>query len=222
MQIAGWEKNSFVDFPGRISCVIFAPGCNFGCWYCHNAGIVDEHIDFAEILAFLEKRKNLIDGVVFSGGEVTLQKDLADRMRDVKKMGFLVKLDTNGTNPEILKYLIEEGLVDYVAMDIKAPKEKYELIACKKVDMNKIQESIDILMNGNVDYEFRTTFSPDMVHDDIRQIAKWIAGAKHYSVQQYRTETHLGHLEQKPHTPEYVRQAAEIASAYVPTDVKGL
>lgn len=222
MQIAGWEKNSFVDFPGRISCVIFAPGCNFDCWYCHNAGIKDEHIDFADILAFLEKRKRYIDGVVFSGGEATLQKDLADRMADVKNRGFLVKLDTNGTNPEILKDLIDRGLVDYVAMDIKAPKDKYEQIICRKTDMNKIQASIDILKEGRVDYEFRTTFSPDLVHDDIRQIAKWIKGAKQYSVQQYRTETHLGDLEQKPHSPEYVRQAAEIASAYVKTDVKGL
>ena len=222
MQIAGWEKNSFVDFPGRISCVIFAPGCNFNCWYCHNAGITDEHIDFAEILEFLERRKRYIDGVVFSGGEVTLQKDLEDRMRDVKNMGFLVKLDTNGTNPEKLEHLINSGLVDYVAMDIKAPKDKYEQIVCRKVDMNKIQQSIDILKASDIEYEFRTTFSPDLVHDDIRQIAKWITGAKHYSVQQYRTETHLGELEQKPHSPEYVRQAAEIASAYVKTEVKGL
>jgi len=222
VQIAGWEKNSFVDFPGRISCVIFAPGCNFDCWYCHNAGIRDEHINFSEILAFLERRKKMIDGVVFSGGEATLQKDLKDRMKDVKSMGFLVKLDTNGTNPEILKELIDSGLVDYVAMDIKAPKDKYESIVCRKVDMNKIQDSIDILMQGRVDYEFRTTFSPDLLHEDIRQIAKWIAGAKHFSIQQYRTETHMGKLNKKPHEPEYVRQAAEIASAYVKTDVKGL
>ena len=222
MQIAGWEKNSFVDFPGRISCVIFAPGCNFNCWYCHNAGIKDEHINFAEILEFLERRKNLIDGVVFSGGEVTLQKDLKERIEEVKNLGFLVKLDTNGTNPEVLRNLIDSKLVDYVAMDIKAPKEKYEQIVCRKVDMNKIQESIDILMQGKVPYEFRTTFSPDLLHDDIRQIAKWISGAAHYSVQQYRTETHLGHLDKKPHDPEYVRQAAEIARVYVKTDIKGL
>ena len=143
-------------------------------------------------------------------------------MRDVKNMGFLVKLDTNGTNPEKLEHLINSGLVDYVAMDIKAPKDKYEQIVCRKVDMNKIQQSIDILKASDIEYEFRTTFSPDLVHDDIRQIAKWITGAKHYSVQQYRTETHLGDLEQKPHSPEYVRQAAEIASAYVKTEVKGL
>lgn len=222
MQIAGWTKNSFLDFPGRISTVIFAPGCNFRCWYCHNEGIKDEGIDFDEILAYLSRRKGLVDGVVFSGGEATLQKDLADRMRDVKKMGFLVKLDTNGTRPDILEKLIDEGLVDFVAMDIKAPKGKYEQITKCKVDMAAVEKSMEILMRGGVDYEFRTTFSPDLTHDDIRQIAIWIKGAKNYSVQQYRTETHMGTLEEKPHSPEYVRQAAEIASAYVKTEVKGL
>lgn len=222
MQIAGWAKNSFLDYPGKISTVIFSPGCNFRCWYCHNAGIVDEHIDFEEIVSYLKRRIGMIDGVVFSGGEATLQKDLTERMREVKNLGFLVKLDTNGTNPEILQKLIDEKLVDFVAMDIKAPKDKYSQIIKCNCNMDNIQKSIDILMKGDVDYEFRTTFSPDLVHDDIRQIAQWILGAKHYSVQQYRTETHLGDLEQKPHTPEYVKQAAEIAAAYVPTEVKGL
>ena len=222
MQIAGWTKNSFLDFPGRISTVIFAPGCNFRCWYCHNEGIKDEGIQFSEILQYLDRRKGLVDGVVFSGGEATLQPDLLERMQEVKNRGFLVKLDTNGTNPKVLEKAIDEGLVDFVAMDIKAPKQKYEKITCCKVDLDAICKSIDILKQGRVDYEFRTTFSPDLLHQDIREIAQWIAGSKSYAIQQYRTETRNRTLLEKPHSPEYIRQAAEIASAYVKTEIKGL
>lgn len=222
MKIAGWTKNSFLDFPGRISTVIFAPGCNMSCWYCHNAGIKDENIKFDEIIAYLKKRIGFIDGVVFSGGEATLQMDLADRIKEIKALGFQVKLDTNGTNPLIVKDLLNKKLLDYIAMDIKAPKDKYQQITRRIIDMKKIEESIKLIQNSGIEYEFRTTFSPDLHHEDIREIAKWIQGSRLYSIQQYRQQTHEGDLPEKPHNSEYVKQAGEIASVYVKTEIKGL
>lgn len=217
MKIAGVIKSSFVDFPGKLCCVVFSPGCNMNCWYCHNAGIKqDENWNEEKLIEFLKTRTKFLDGVVFSGGEATLQPDLEDMIRKVKALGFEIKLDTNGLNPHILKHLLDEKLLDFVAMDIKAPFEKYEQIAKVAIDIDKIKQSVEIIKNSGINYEFRTTFSPDLTHKDIKDIAQnIICGAKLFAVQQYRTECYCGTLAQKPHSDEYVVQAMDIAKPFV-------
>lgn len=194
MKIAGLQKNSFVDYPGKIAAVIFTPGCNMNCFYCHNQVLLSENadknlLDTKEVLQFLSDRRRFLEGVVISGGEPTLQPSLEMFICDVKKIGYPVKLDTNGTNPHILKKLIDGKLLDYVAMDIKAPPEKYNNICRTCVNMDKIQESINLLMQGKVDYEFRTTFVPQLNEEDILCIARRIKGARLYVLQQFKSRT---------------------------------
>ena len=193
MRIAGIEKCSFVDYPGYLAAVFFTPGCNLDCYYCHNHSLVRETdagtqtwFDTDVALAWLEKRRGFLDGVVITGGEPALQPGLADFIRAVRAMGYLIKLDTNGTQPAILRELLDEGLLDYVAMDIKAPIEKYEAVCGAPVDYRVINESIDILMAGRVDYEFRTTVLPHFTESDVLAMARRIRGARRYVLQQYR------------------------------------
>jgi pyruvate formate lyase activating enzyme len=191
MRIAGLQKNSMVDFPGKISAVVFTQGCNMNCGYCHNRRLIkstgeNEIYDEESVLAFLEKRRGLLDGVVVSGGEPTLQKDLRYFIERVRKMGYKIKLDTNGTNPECLRELIGSSLLDYVAMDIKAPLCKYGQICCSPVNIVKVTESIEILKSSFIEYEFRTTYTPELDDDDLRDISRIIKGAKKYVLQQYR------------------------------------
>lgn len=192
MKFAGFLKNSFVDYPKEIAAVVFTLGCNFNCWYCHNRGIIDkekynkELIDESEVLTFLQNRKSFIDGLVISGGEPTLYgNELKEFIKKVKNLDLKVKLDTNGTNPNLLKNLIDEKLIDFVAMDIKTIPEKYESLIGKKTDLENIKNSIYILMNSNINYEFRTTFSPDISVEDIVKIAEMIKGAKSFVIQKY-------------------------------------
>lgn len=191
MKFAGLIKTSFVDYPRQIAAVVFTLGCNFDCWYCHNRQLISEGdkkielIDEKEILDFLRSRVGQLDGVVVSGGEPTLQKDLKQFIIKVKNLGFMVKLDTNGTNPKLLQELIDENLLDFVAMDIKTSFDKYESLIMKRCDIDNIKKSINILMSSQIDYEFRTTFSPDVETEDIEEIAKHIAGAKSYVIQKY-------------------------------------
>ncbi|MGI6623420.1 MAG: anaerobic ribonucleoside-triphosphate reductase activating protein [Clostridiaceae bacterium] len=191
MRIAGLQKNSMVDFPGKISAVIFTQGCNMNCGYCHNRRLIkfteeNEVYDEDSVLAFLDKRRGLLDGVVISGGEPTLQKDLPCFIEQVKKMGFKTKLDTNGTDPGCLKTLIDSSLLDYVAMDIKAPLCKYGMVCCSPVNTEKLMESIEILKNAFIEYEFRTTYTPELNDDDLMDISRIIKGAKKYVLQQYK------------------------------------
>ena len=224
MIIAGFQKNSFVDYPGQIASVIFSVGCNMDCWYCHNHGIVpDPNLSMESILDFLKSRKGMIDGVVFTGGEALLQSDLEQAIQKVKELGFLVKLDTNGLLPDKLKSLLDKGIVDYVAMDIKAPFEKYPQITQVDCDIDAIQKSIEIIMNSGTDYEFRTTMSPDLFVEDIRAIAKSISGAKRYAIQQYRQKCYDKNLEQAPHESAYLKLAKESAEIYIKNvELRGL
>jgi pyruvate formate lyase activating enzyme len=191
MMIGGMQKVSLIDFPGKISTVVFTQGCNFRCEFCHNPSLVlpemfNHVIDEGEVLSFLESRKGLIDGVVLSGGEPTIQIGLCQFIEKTKKMGFLVKLDTNGTNPDLLSDLYSKNLLDYVAMDIKHTLGKYSTIVGKSVDIQKIQQSISIIMNSGVGYEFRTTTVPKFHSvDDIKQIAKLIDGANCFVLQEF-------------------------------------
>ncbi|MBS4536736.1 anaerobic ribonucleoside-triphosphate reductase activating protein [Clostridium sp. D2Q-14] len=190
MEICEMEKSSFIDYPDKISTVLFIKGCNFKCPYCHNSHIVDNdksHINIEEIFKFLNKRKKFIDAVTISGGEPTLYDDIYDLIKEIKDEGFHVKLDTNGTNPNRIKKLLENNLLDYIAMDIKTSFDKYEDVVNSIVDVKKIKESIQIIRNSGVDYEFRTTLCKELIDkEDILNIAEYLKGSKKYILQNFR------------------------------------
>lgn len=189
MKISGFQKLSLVDFDGHISATIFVSGCNFACPFCHNAGLVngsEPQISESEVLDYLSKRFGLLDGVCISGGEPTLYPDLPKFIAKLKYIGYLVKLDTNGTNPEMVKYLVENKLVDYIAMDIKNSEDNYIKTIGKDYDFGKIKTTIEYIMNCEIDYEFRTTLVKNLhTLEDIQKIAKLIAGAKKYYLQKF-------------------------------------
>ena len=189
MDIHGLQKLTLLDFPGHVACTVFLAGCDLRCPFCHNGGLVlggmEPLMDDAALLDFLKKRQGLLDGVAVTGGEPLLRPDLPDLLRAVKALGYAVKLDTNGAHPAALRSLVEEGLVDYVAMDIKNSPEKYAVtVGLPGFDLNPIQESAAFLLSGTVDYEFRTTAVAEF-HDDasFEGIARWLSGAKRYYIQ---------------------------------------
>lgn len=171
---------TLLDFPGRVACTVFLGGCNFRCPFCHNSELLDgteeQVMDDKALLAFLAKRKGILDGVCITGGEPTLKKELPQLLREIKALGYPVKLDTNGYRPEVLKALVEEGLVDYVAMDIKnSPDEYGKTVGLSKMDISRIEESIRFLAKGNVDYEFRTTVVSQLhTKKSIEDMGKWL------------------------------------------------
>lgn len=189
MKISGFQKLSLVDFDGHISATIFLSGCNFACPFCHNAGLVkgsEPIIPEEEVFDYLKKRLGLLDSICISGGEPTLYADLPEFISKIKNMGYTIKLDTNGTNLPMVKYLVENKLIDYVAMDIKNSPEHYSLTTCKDWDMQKLKETIEYIMNCGIDYEFRTTLVADMhTSEDIKSIGKLISGAKKYYLQKF-------------------------------------
>lgn len=189
MLIKGLQKLTLLDYPGKMACTVFTAGCNFRCPFCHNASLVtnidEERISEEEFFSFLQKRQGIIEGVCVTGGEPTLQPDLKDFLKKIKDLGYSVKLDTNGYRPEVLKDVVNSGLVDYVAMDIKNSQAKYALTCgLDNLDITKINESVELLMSGAVDYEFRTTVVKELhTEDDIQDIVSWIQGAKKYFLQ---------------------------------------
>jgi pyruvate formate lyase activating enzyme len=195
MKIGGFQKTSLLDYPKKISAIVWTIGCNFNCPFCYNKDLVTGNvgnIPEKELLEHLDKRKKMLEGLVISGGEPLMQKDITAFCEKVKKLGYLIKIDTNGTYPEKLKELIDNELVDYIAMDIKAPKNKYEQLAGKKVDIKKIQRSIEIIQKSDVDYEFKTTFVPGLLKkEDITEIGKWLKDSKKYFLQQFKSEIPL-------------------------------
>lgn len=191
MLIKGLQKLTLIDYPKHAAATIFLYGCNFSCPYCHNPELVDkneakkaETYSEKEILNFLKERKEFIDGVCISGGEPTLNKNLMSFLSKIKRMKYEIKIDTNGTNPKILKQLIKKKLVDYIAMDVKAPLEKYEEITKTKMNIENIKKSIDIVKKFK-NHEFRTTITPELNEQDIVKIAEMINGAKEYYLQQF-------------------------------------
>ncbi len=180
MNIAGLQKMTLLDFPGKVACTVFLQGCNFRCPFCHNGEILDNTADpfltAEELLEFLGKRKGLLDGVCITGGEPTLQKDLPELIAAIKSLGFAVKLDTNGNRPDVLKALLAQNLVDYVAMDIKNSPQLYgETTGIANFSVDKISESIQILMTGATPYEFRTTVVSEYhTEESFRQIGAWL------------------------------------------------
>ena len=192
--IKGFIGNSLLDWPGRICCIIFLPGCNFRCPFCHAAHLVLdpnelESIPFESVREHLESRADWIDGVVISGGEPTLCEGLFELMRTIRNLGFDIKLDTNGTRPEVVRKAVQEGLIQAVAMDIKAPLDRrYHDLAGTVVDLDKVRETIELLLGGIVaEYEFRTTVVPGLLDgDDIEEIARTIEGAQAYVLQNFQ------------------------------------
>ncbi len=190
MKIYGLQKLSLVDYPGKTAAVLFTGGCNFRCPFCHNFGLVSspgEPLDEEEVFSYLKKRKGLLDAVVITGGEPLIHPDIAGLIKKVRDVGYPVKLDTNGTFPVRLAELISEGLVDYVAMDIKNCEEKYFLTAGCDVDLDAVRKSVMLLMSGSVDFEFRTT-AVKQLHEvsDFIRIGKWIKGNEKYYIQRFK------------------------------------
>ena len=206
MQIGGLLKNTMIDYPGKVSCGIFLAGCNFDCPYCHNPELVSgcsrrsSEFELDGIYRFIETRKGFLDGVVISGGEPTLQADLYDLCRHIKEMDYPVKLDTNGSRPQVLKRLIADGLVDYIAMDLKTDPAKYAAYIQSNCNVNAILSSIEIIMESAVSYEFRTTcVKPIVTAQIIENICRLIEGARAYVLQRFHKSDMLH--------PEFFKEA---------------
>ena len=180
-----------IDYPDKVACIVFTQGCNFRCPYCHNPELVKpemfgESLNEEEFFDFLKERTGKLDAVSITGGEPTLQYDLIEFIKKIRDLGFLIKLDTNGTNPEMLKEIIDQKLVNYLAMDIKAPFSKYEEITRMPVNIEKIKQSVEMIKNSGLNYEFRTTLVKKLLSsEDIEQIGRDIAGAKQYFLQKF-------------------------------------
>lgn len=193
MIFAGIQKSSLVDYPGLVSCVLFAPGCNFDCFYCHNRQLFDgphEVLSNTAILEFLEKRVGLLDAVVVTGGEPTLQPDLSETLQRIGELGFRVKLDTNGAHPEIVAALLREKRFDFCAVDYKAPAERYREICGPAADAAKVRETIRILAKSGVDFEIRTTVIPQLKQEDLLQMARELPSVPRWSLNRYRAPEH--------------------------------
>ena len=196
LPIKGLEKTSFVDYSPYTVSTIFIGGCNFRCPFCHNPSLVEPgtsvNLPVEQIIEFAKSRKKWIDGVCITGGEPTLYPDLIDFIERLKKESFLVKLDTNGSNPDLLQELCSKSLVDYIAMDIKNSIDKYDKTAGGPVDIDKIKKSVDIIRNSGIDHEFRTTVVPIFhTKDDIRKIAEWLSGSRRFVIQKFRSDVKL-------------------------------
>ena len=225
MNIHGLQKMTLLDYPGIVAATVFLGGCDYRCPYCHNFELVDGTaspiMSDQELFLFLEKRKNLLDGVVITGGEPCLRPDLPQLVKAIKDMGYKVKLDTNGHHPDVLRQLLNAGLVDYVAMDIKNSLPKYGMtIGVPGFDTKGVQESAAILLDGSTDYEFRTT----VVHEfhelnDFELIGQWIEGAKAYYLQQYTVRDTVPDKSLTSPTEEDMRFYLDVVKKYVPNAV---
>ncbi len=193
MRISGLQKMTLLDYPGKVACTVFTGGCNLRCPFCHNASLVlperaADETDEAEVLRFLEKRRGMLDGVAVTGGEPLLHADLPDFLRRVRAMGYRIKLDTNGTFPDRLRAVVEDGLVDRVAMDVKnAPLLYGRTVGLHRFDLTPVERSKDYLLEGRVEYEFRTTVVRGLhTAESLLGAARWIEGAREYYLQQYK------------------------------------
>ena len=224
MLISGLQKLTLLDYPGKTAAIVFTYGCNFRCPFCHNGSLVlsermGETIDLDSFFAFLDARRGRLQGVCVSGGEPTLQADMPEFLAEIKARGFSVKLDTNGTNPEMLFSLINDGLVDYVAMDIKNSPEKYLQTAGLNAEflLRGVKESASLLMQGRVDFEFRTTLMKELHSvEDMRAIGQWLAGGEKFFLQTYREEGDLIVGGFTPFTAHETKELLEVLREYIP------
>lgn len=188
--IDGFDKLTLLNYPDKVACTIFTKGCNFKCPFCHNSSLISldkENDKYKEVISYLNKRKGILDGVCITGGEPLIHKSIKELIKEIKDMNFLVKLDTNGSNPVLLKELIDEKLIDYVAMDIKNTFDKYEMTIGCKTNIDNIKKSIEIIESSNIDYEFRTTIVKELhTFDDIKSIVNRIDKKSKYYIQNFR------------------------------------
>ncbi len=224
MKLLGMEKMSLVDYDGLVATTVFTGGCNFKCPFCHNAPLVSGFenlptISEEEVFSYLEKRKGIIDGVCITGGEPTLHSDLPLFMEKIKNLGFKVKLDTNGTNPDLVKEVHRNGLCDYFAMDIKNDKDSYDkIIGFNKFDTLKVEKTVEYFLTSNADYEFRTTLIKQFHStDNIIKIAQWIKGAKKYFLQKFKTGDNCLNADGlEPVDDSLTKKYIEILEKYIP------
>ena len=221
MQIFGLQKTTLLDYPGKLASIVFTAGCNMNCPFCHNSELITlpktGRISEEEVLSHLKKRHSSLEGVVITGGECTLQNDLIDFCRKIKELDYAVKIDTNGLCPNRIKELISQKLVDYVAMDIKNSKEKYApTCGLEKIDLNKIQDSINLLMENRVDYEFRTTVISEYHNtSDVEEIGKWLQGAKVLYLQPFKESENVRAKSFTPPSKEDMLRYRNILQKYI-------
>lgn len=220
MQIHGLQRMTLLDYPGKVACTVFLGGCNFRCPFCHNGELLDSRfpplMDDGQLITFLQKRQGLLDGVCITGGEPMLRQELPSLIRQIKELGYAVKLDTNGSFPQQLKALIDEELVDYVAMDIKNGPERYCATVGREMDISPVKKSVSLLMEGRVDYEFRTTVVGKF-HDEesFRAIGQWIRGARRYFLQCYTHRDTVLQSGLTAPTEQQLKRYADIAREYI-------
>lgn len=229
MLIKGFQKLTLLDYPGKTACTVFTGGCNYRCPFCHNAGLVTkmdtEIIPESEVFNHLKKRQGILDGVAISGGEPLLQGDIEEFLKKIKELGYSIKLDTNGSFPDKLKSIIDNGLCDYVAMDIKNSKERYnETVGIDKFDISLMEKSVEILMNSDVQFEFRTTVTKNFhTVEDIEKIGEWIKGTEKYYLQNFVDSGNLIDCNVEGVSKEEMQLMLEKIKKYVPAaEIRGL
>lgn len=223
MKIKGLQKLTLLDFPEKLACTVFLGGCNFRCPFCHNASLVrpegeGEDISEEEFFSFLESRRGRLEGVCVSGGEPTLHRELPEFLKKIKALGFAVKLDTNGYRPEVLRELLSEGLVDYVAMDIKSSPEGYgRCVGIEDLDLKPIYESTAQLMEGKVDFEFRTTVVKELhTKEDIVSIGRWLRGEESFFLQSFKDSGDILCEGMSAYSDEEMKEFEKELKAYIP------
>lgn len=222
MKIHGLQKMTLLDYPGKVACTVFLGGCDLRCPFCHNADLLDMNapalMDDQELMKFLKTREGLLEGVAFTGGEPLLRKDLPDLIAGIRELGFKIKIDTNGNHPDRLISLVESGMADYVAMDIKNSPERYaETAGMNDIDIGPIRESVSMLLENTIDYEFRTTTVAELHNDDsFEKIGRWINGARRYYLQRFTDRETVPFQGLHSPTEEQMKHWADIVRPYVP------
>lgn len=223
MRISGLQKLTLLDFPGKVACTVFTGGCNFRCPFCHNASLVlrpneNPEIEFHELMDFLKKRQGMLDGVCITGGEPLMHPDTPELIKAIKELGYLVKLDTNGSYPDALKQIVSSGLVDHVAVDIKNSKESYaKTVGIENYDISGVCESVSFLMEDPVSYTFRTTMAhPLHTEEDMHKIGRWIKGCRRYVLQNFVDSGDLVGGGISALTEQESKRMLEIARLYIP------